>query len=92
MKPASLRPFLPHPAIRRRFPHRRSYAVQSSGAPIFQVFNSATKHLQRERSASNAESSRRVDYLRDEVAIRLCQRLLVLAPVLAKPPSLIFLS
>ena len=81
MKPASLRPFLPRPALRRRLPHlRRQYAIQTPGAPIFQVFNDNTKHLQRERAAADAEASRKVDYLRDEVANRLCERLLVHSP------------
>lgn len=44
---------------------------------MLQVFNSNTKHLQRERAASDVEGSRKVDYLRDEVAVRLCERLLV---------------
>ena len=44
---------------------------------MLQVFNSNTKQLQRERAALDDEGSRRVDYLRDEVAIRLCERLLV---------------
>ncbi|KAL9023231.1 MAG: hypothetical protein Q9196_007325, partial [Gyalolechia fulgens] len=69
MKPASLRPFLPRPAVRRRLPQCRPYAIQS-------VFDSNTKYIQKERAAANPESSRRVDYLRDEVAIRLCERLL----------------
>ena len=79
MKPASLRPFLPRPAIRRRLfsSSTRRYAVQTPGAPMLQVFNSNTKHLQRERAASDVEGSRKVDYLRDEVAVRLCERLLV---------------
>ncbi|KAL9021826.1 MAG: hypothetical protein Q9185_000953 [Variospora sp. 1 TL-2023] len=76
MKPASLRPFLPRPALRRRFHPCRAYAIQSPGAPNLQVFDSNTKYLQKERAAANAESSRRVDYLRDEVASRLCERLL----------------
>ncbi|KAI9717794.1 MAG: hypothetical protein M1812_004523 [Candelaria pacifica] len=71
MKPASLRPFLPRPALRRR-----CYAVQAPGAPTLQVFNRNTKYLQKERAASNTEASRKVDYLKDEVAIRLCERLL----------------
>lgn len=75
MKPASLRPFLPRPAIRRRLLHlSRHYAV---GAPMLQVFNDNTKQLQRERAAADVEGSRKVDYLRDEVASRLCERLLV---------------
>ena len=81
MKPASLRPLLPRTAIRRRVirPSTRHYAVQTPGAPMLQVFNSNTKHLQRERAASDVENSRKVDYLRDEVAVRLCERLLVSA-------------
>ncbi|KAI4190570.1 MAG: hypothetical protein L6R41_000722 [Letrouitia leprolyta] len=75
MKPASLRPFLPRPALRRRLPQSRPYAIQS-GSPSLQVFNPNTKYIQKERAAANAESSRRVDYLRDEVASRLCERLL----------------
>lgn len=55
----------------------RGYAIQTPSPLTLQVFNAATKHRQRERTASNAEASRRVDYLRDEVATRLCERLLV---------------
>lgn len=47
---------------------------------MLQVFNDKTKYLQRERAAADVEASRRVDYLRDEVADRLCERLLVLFP------------
>ena len=53
------------------------YATQAPGAPSLQVFNRDTKRLQRERAAADVELSRRVDYLRDEVAKRLCERLLV---------------
>lgn len=56
---------------------RRGYAVQAPGAPTLQVFNRHTKWLQKERAAANTETSRRVDYLRDEVANRLVDRLLV---------------
>jgi NADH dehydrogenase [ubiquinone] 1 alpha subcomplex assembly factor 5 len=56
---------------------RRSYAFQAPGAPIFEVFNRRTKWLQRERAAANVQASRNADYLRDEVATRLCERLLV---------------
>ncbi|MCJ1236485.1 hypothetical protein MMC14_004466 [Varicellaria rhodocarpa] len=76
MKPISLRPLLPPPAIRRRFSFARSYAVQAPGAPMLQVFNRSTKYLQKERAASDAETSRKVDYLRNEVAARLSERLL----------------
>ncbi|KKY18349.1 putative methyltransferase domain-containing protein [Phaeomoniella chlamydospora] len=55
---------------------RRSYAVQAPGAPAFEVFNHKAKLLQKERAAQNLEESRNVEYLRDEVAQRLCDRLL----------------
>lgn len=58
-------------------PQTRGYATQTPSPLTLQVFNAATKHQQRERAASDAETSRRVDYLRDEVAGRLCERLLV---------------
>ncbi|KAF5510840.1 Arginine-hydroxylase NDUFAF5 [Colletotrichum siamense] len=54
---------------------RRS-AFTAAGAPTFQVFNRRTKWLQKERAASNLEASRQADYLKDEVASRLCERLL----------------
>lgn len=44
---------------------------------MLQVFNNHTKYLQRERAASDPIASRKVDYLRDEIASRLCERLLV---------------
>lgn len=56
---------------------RRGYAVQSGGKPVFDVFNRRAKWLQKERAAANVEASRQADYLKDEVAIRLCERLLV---------------
>ncbi len=82
MRPLSLRPLLPHPAIRRRTPQCQSkaYAVQAPGPATLQVFDNRIKLLHKERAAANAESSRRVDYLRDEVASRLCERLLVHHP------------
>ncbi|KAL7624254.1 hypothetical protein AAE478_005814 [Parahypoxylon ruwenzoriense] len=55
---------------------RRSYAFQAAAPPIHQVFNRRTKWLQKERAASDVENSRVADYLKDEVAIRLCDRLL----------------
>ncbi|KUJ15204.1 S-adenosyl-L-methionine-dependent methyltransferase [Mollisia scopiformis] len=76
MKPAKLRPFLPRPAIRQRICLSRSYAVQAPGTPTLQVFNRNTKYLQKERAAANVERSRKVDYLKDEVAMRLSERLL----------------
>jgi hypothetical protein len=77
MKPATLRPFLPRPAIRRRICITRSYAVQAPGTPTLQIFDRHTKYLQKERAAANVERSRQVDYLKDEVAMRLSERLLV---------------
>ena len=55
----------------------RSYASPTSGGPTMEVFNRQTKHLQKDRAARNVEESRKVDYLKDEVAMRLCERLLV---------------
>jgi NADH dehydrogenase [ubiquinone] 1 alpha subcomplex assembly factor 5 len=56
---------------------RRHYAVQASGPPRFQIFNRRTKWLQKERAAANAEQGREADYLKDEVARRVAERLLV---------------
>lgn len=55
----------------------RAYASQTPGNPTLEVFNRKTKHLQKDRAAQNVEQSRKVDYLKDEVATRLCERLLV---------------
>ncbi|KAI2466088.1 S-adenosyl-L-methionine-dependent methyltransferase [Annulohypoxylon bovei var. microspora] len=55
---------------------RRSYAFPAAAPPIHQVFNRRTKWLQKERAAADVEHSRVADYLKDEVAIRLCDRLL----------------
>lgn len=55
---------------------RRSYALQAPGPPVFEVFSRRTKWLQKERAAANVETSRQADYLKDEVATRLCERLL----------------
>ncbi|CAK7568529.1 MAG: hypothetical protein SEPTF4163_006522 [Sporothrix epigloea] len=54
----------------------RGYAVQAGGKPVFDVFNRRSKWLQKERAAANVDASRQADYLKDEVAIRLCERLL----------------
>lgn len=63
-----------------RFGNRRF--ISTPGAtPSLQVFNDNVKQIQRERSAVNAEASREVDYLRDEIASRLCERLLVCGSV-----------
>jgi NADH dehydrogenase [ubiquinone] 1 alpha subcomplex assembly factor 5 len=63
--------------LARRLPNaQRSYAFQAASPPIHQVFNRRTKWLQRERAAADVENSRLADYLKEEVAIRLCERLL----------------
>ncbi|EMD00397.1 hypothetical protein BAUCODRAFT_99597 [Baudoinia panamericana UAMH 10762] len=67
---ASLHP-LPRFSIQRR-----RYAIQAGGAPIVEVFDPRTKYIHKERAATHVAHSRQVDYLRDEVATRLCDRIL----------------
>ncbi len=69
-------------------PPQRFYAFQATGGPVFEVFNRKTKWLQKERIAANAELSRQADYLKDEVAGRLCERLLVSAKKSCSRPLL----
>ena len=77
MKVLALRPLL-RPAIARcTIVTSRSYAVQAPGSPTLQIFNRQAKYLQKERAAGNVETSRQADYLKDEVAMRLSDRLLV---------------
>ena len=76
MKPSTLRPWLPTSALRQRTQFPRSYAIQSPGAPTVQVFNENVKYLQKERAAANPKYSRQTDYLKEEVAQRLADRLL----------------
>ncbi|KAF2428744.1 S-adenosyl-L-methionine-dependent methyltransferase [Tothia fuscella] len=77
MKTISIRAFIPPPVLRRRcLDQRRFYAVQAPGTPAVEIFNSRTKWMQRERAAADTDGSRKVDYLRDEVASRLSERLL----------------
>lgn len=73
----SLRPCLRNPLLQRTAFKPRSYAVQAPGNPTLEVFNRNTKRLQKERAGSNIEKSREADYLKDEVAARLSERLLV---------------
>jgi hypothetical protein len=78
MKTFSIRALIPPPVLRRRcVDQRRFYAIEAAGAPAVEVFNNRTKWLQKERAAADVEGSRKVDYLRDEVASRLSERLLV---------------
>lgn len=54
---------------------RRNYVTT---AQAFNVFDRKAKLLQKDRAASNIEESRTVDYLKDEIAARVADRLLVL--------------
>ncbi|KAI9369096.1 S-adenosyl-L-methionine-dependent methyltransferase [Aspergillus egyptiacus] len=54
----------------------RTYASQTPGNPTLEIFNRKTKHIQKDRAAHNVELSRKTDYIKDEVATRLCERLL----------------
>ncbi|KAF2729202.1 S-adenosyl-L-methionine-dependent methyltransferase [Polyplosphaeria fusca] len=77
MNVLSIRAFIP-PLTRRclSLPPTRRYAVQAPGAPTMDIFSHSHKWMQKERAAANTESSRNVDYLRDEAASRLCERLM----------------
>lgn len=77
MKAATLRPLLSRPVAQRRTCVCRGYAVQSPGSPTLQIFNRHTKWLQKERAAADVARSRQTDYLKDEMATRLSERLLV---------------
>ncbi|KAL0077266.1 S-adenosyl-L-methionine-dependent methyltransferase [Phycomyces blakesleeanus] len=54
----------------------RAYATVPPGAPAFQVFDRHVKQMQKDRAAISVESSREVDYIKDEVAARVADRLL----------------
>lgn len=95
-RPAVVRASRPSSLTRHAYQTARSYANQTPGNPVFEVFNRKTKHLQKDRAARNVEESRKVDYIKDEVAIRLCERLLVRFPyfqwkIKQKKPILIIL-
>lgn len=79
--------FLPN-GIRRalsRAPRNIRFATSSSSPPNpytvgpFQVFDRAAKQLQKDRAVDRdaGAASRTVDYVRDEVADRMMERLLV---------------
>lgn len=57
----------------------RKYTTDVSKSPpsSYKVFDRHVKFLQKERAAACKEKSREVDYLKDEVAMRLVDRLLV---------------
>ncbi|KAG0000233.1 hypothetical protein BGZ79_006170 [Entomortierella chlamydospora] len=65
----------------RNTPRFHLYSTASSAGAktvpaTFQVFDREGKRLQKERAASNVELSRQVDYVKDEVAFRVVDRLL----------------
>lgn len=62
--------------IRQLTRHTRRTYVTTPQA--FNVFDRKAKLLQKDRAASNVEESRTVDYLKDEIAARVADRLLVL--------------
>ncbi|CAB5216564.1 uncharacterized protein OCT59_016503 [Rhizophagus irregularis] len=51
-------------------------ANQQQKPSAFMVFNRETKRIQRDRSSIDIEESRKVDYLKDEIAYRMVDRLL----------------
>ena len=56
----------------------RHASTTSSGTPAeFRIFDRAAKQRQRDRAAADEENSRVADYLKDEVAERVVDRLLV---------------
>ena len=74
-----------HRALRARHLNRR-YASTSSSSPLgghtlspFRLFNRDAKRMQKDRAAARdlGMRSRTVDYVRDEVADRLLERVLV---------------
>ena len=77
MKGLVLRPLLRLSIFRNTVGISRGYAVQAPGTPTLQIFNRRAKYLQKERAALNVHDSRQADYLKDEVAMRLADRLLV---------------
>lgn len=55
-----------------------STAANQQNSSAFMVFNRETKRIQRDRSSIDTEESRKVDYLKDEIAYRMVDRLLVI--------------
>lgn len=55
-----------------------SAPATATATATFQVFNRTAKRLQRDRAAANKAASRNVDYLKDEVADRLVERILLI--------------
>jgi NADH dehydrogenase [ubiquinone] 1 alpha subcomplex assembly factor 5 len=65
-------------AIIRRSAQPKQFVRYYATTPqAFHVFNRDVKRMQKDRAASNVEQSRTVDYLKDEIAARVADRLLV---------------
>jgi NADH dehydrogenase [ubiquinone] 1 alpha subcomplex assembly factor 5 len=58
--------------------HVRHFASQSSSGGMPAIFNRRVKELQRTRAVAEADANRESDYLKDEVANRIVDRLLFL--------------
>lgn len=56
---------------------QRAYSTVAPTPMAFQVFDRNVKKLQKDRAAAQKDQSRVVDYLKDEVAARVSDRLLV---------------
>ncbi|CAG8451743.1 13033_t:CDS:2 [Funneliformis caledonium] len=57
----------------------KNYATTAKQQPepsVYMVFNREMKRIQRDRASMDVENSRQVDYLKDEVAYRIVDRLL----------------
>lgn len=67
-----------HRRLARAFASETSFAAPTASA--YRVFDRTAKRTQKDRAASRdgGERSRTVDYVRDEVADRLTERLLVM--------------
>lgn len=51
------------------------YQLRWYSNPAYEVFDRNSKRLQKDRAAQNPETSRKVEYLRDEIASRIAERL-----------------
>lgn len=72
--------FRPPSLLRGTLLHARAFSISCNAQLAdmksgFQVFNKTTKLQQRQRAAKNVTESRQVEYLRDEVALRMIERL-----------------
>ncbi|CAG8657384.1 1818_t:CDS:10 [Acaulospora colombiana] len=74
-----MRSLLFHRIVKPKVPtnlHSYATASKQTEPSTFSIFNRNTKRLQKDRSASDVESSRQVDYIKDEIAYRIVDRLL----------------